>query len=660
MNDFFTELDSDLLNINKAPNIQKKPVVEGGEHSSNIGDVYKTPTTPVQKKLEIKPELKVIHEKPEVRERRETQEESRSNFSITDAVVGIFPESKPQFLPTLPKGQTRVITIGGQNEVGKNMSMCQYEDEILLLDGGIQFPENDMLGAKYSLPDISFLFPMKQKIMGIVITSGLENNIGGLKHILPALGYPKVYGTKLTIGMIKRHLSDAGILQKVNLRVVNPDTDGILEISPNLKIELFRQDYSIPDAVGVYIETPNAKLVHTGDFKFDSIPSIDKRGDVTKLEQIGARGIDLLMSDSINSMKEGFSKTEAEIGAELHQIISKTEGRIIIAISASLIGRIGQIIESAEKTGRTVFLNGRGIMENVNLGRTLGCISNSYSVKSLTSKIDSIPDNNQIILTTGSQGEEGSGLYRMAYGEHPIVKIRLGDTVILSSTPVPENERREANIINALIRLWATLFTKDGLDTYVSGHGAKEEQKIMLDLIHPRNFMPIHGELFMRVAHKKTVMTVGFLDKNIFLTDNGSILDIDQNGNITKNKFRLILEEIIVDGHGIGIATSHVIEARAQMMKSWVVTIIFKADEKTKTLLGHLKLETRGFVYLDEVRMVHKMIIKKARASYEDTMKDIPDIEEKDLIKIIRRDLEIFLLSKIERNPVIIPMIILV
>ncbi|EKD30349.1 MAG: Metal-dependent hydrolase [uncultured bacterium (gcode 4)] len=320
---------------------------------------------------------------------------------------------------------------------------------------------------------------------------------------------------------------------------------------------------------------------------------------------------------------------------------------------------MGQIIESAEKTGRTVFLNGRGIMENVNLGQELGLLRcNPNSTKLLTSKIDSLPENNQIILTTGSQGEEGSGLYRMAHGDHPIVKIQPGDTIILSSTSTSGNERSLADIMNVLIQSDATLFTKDGMTIDKDKHASGEEQKILLNLIRPRNFMPVHGELFMRVAHKKTAMAVNILDKNIFLANNGSILDIDQKGVVLKQSFKLLLDEIIVDGYSIGVATSHVIEARAQMMKAWVVTVVFKADEKTGMLLGHLKLETRGLVYLDEVREVHKMIIKRARASYEDTLKDIPDIEEKDLIKIIRRDLETFLLHKIERNPMIIPMII--
>lgn len=647
MNDFFTELDSDLLDTKKTSAGPENHTAEAREYSCSIEDNYEAPPLPVTEKREPK----------ESRQKKGSYEEGLSNFSMTGTVASVFPRSKPQSFPVLLKGQTRLVAIGGQNESGKNMIMCQYGDEALLLGGGIQLPKSGMLGAKYSLPDISLLFSLKKKISGIVITSGHIDHIGGLKHILPALGYPKVYGTGLTIALIKQQMEDAGMLQKIRFHTVDPDTDGIFPVSASMKMEFFRQNSNIPDAVGVYIETPSAKLVYSGDFTFDPVPAPENQADFEKIRKIGTRGIDMLMSDSTNSMKEGFAKTEAEIGKELHEIIMKTEGRIIVSMFASLIGRMGQIIGSAEKAGRTVFLNGRSMVENMNIGRNCGFIKcNPDSVKRITNKADSVPDNRQIILTTGSQGEADSGLYRMVHEEHPIVKIRPGDTVILSSASGNEQERE--NIMNSLIRLGAILFTKDGMDIHSGGHASRKEQRIMIDLIRPRNFMPVHGELFMRVAHKKVATEAGLGDRNIFLSDNGSILDIDGKGGVIKYKIKLHTEEVIVDGYGIGIATSHVIEARAQMMEAGVVTIVFKADEKSRTLLGHLKLETRGLVYLDEVREVHKMIIKKARASYEDTMKDIPDIEEKDLIKIIRRDMEIFLLHKIGRNPVIIPMIL--
>ncbi|MDD2566255.1 MAG: ribonuclease J [Candidatus Gracilibacteria bacterium] len=669
-NDFFDELESDLIGEEGSAASQDKRA-ETPDFSATIEDNYEFTKKPINTNNTASPTAtpaivtnntaspRIANFNPN-QNKNNGENEKISNFNTSFEVPHIFPNLKPQTLPPLEKGHTRIITVGGHNEVGKNLSVMQYNGEIILIDGGLQFPESTMLGAKYCLPDISFLIPLKDKIKGIVITHGHLDHIGGLKHILPTLGFPPIYGAKLTIGLIKKQLEDAQILDKAKLFVMHPEDDGIFNIGL-FKVEFFRENHNIPDACGIYIETPNARMVYTGDFKFDFTPSIDKPADLSKIAEIGARGIDLLMSDSTNSLKEGFTQTEADIGVELHKIISESQGRIVIATFASLIGRIHQIIESAEKTGRTVFLNGRSMVENVRIGRELGYIKcNPNTIRRLTNAIDSVPDNKTIILTTGSQGEEFSGLYRMAYGEHPIIKIRPGDNVILSSNPIPGNERGVVNLMNELIKLGASLYTKDGMDIHTSGHASREEQKIMINLVKPKFFMPAHGELFMRVAHKKTAMSLGIPDKNVFLTDNGSIIDIDADRVIRKNKYKLKLEDIIVDGQGIGVATSHIIDARGQMMKAGVVVIVFKADEKSKALLGPLKIETRGLAYLDEVREVHRMIIKKARTSFENTVKDIPDIEEKELIKIVKKDVESYLQYKIEREPMVIPTVVYV
>lgn len=641
---FFDDLESDILweveNVSKPDSRWETP-----EFSATIEDNYK---------FIKKPNLNQNHNQ------KEWIEEIVSNFNNALDVPYIFPNLKPQRLPIFEDWNTRVVTIWWHNEVGKNMSMVQYKGEMIIIDWWIQFPESNMLWAKYCLPDISFLIPLKGKIKWILITHWHLDHIGWLKHILPTLDFPPVYWPKLTIGMIKKQLEDVGIANKAKLIITNPDTDGIFNVW-SFKIEFFRENHNIPDACGIYVETPNAKMVYTWDFKFDFTPSIDKPADLTKIWQIWSRGIDLLLSDSTNSLKEWFTKTEAAIWAELHKIISESTGRIIVATFASLIGRIHQVIESAEKTWRVVFLNWRSMVENVKIWRELGYIKcNPWTIRRLTASVDSLPDNKIIVLTTGSQWEEFSWLYRMAYWEHPVIKVRPWDNVILSSTPVPGNERWVINLMNELIKLGASLFTKDWMDIHTSWHASKEEQKIMINLIKPKYFMPAHGELFMRVAHKKTAMSLGIPEKNVMLADNGTIIDIDKDRNIRKNKYKLKLEEIIVDWHWIGIATSHIIDARAQMMKSWVVVIVFKADEKTKALLGPLKIETRWLAYLDEVREVHRMIIKKARISFETTVKDIPDIEEKELIKIIKKDVESHLAYKTEREPMVIPIIITV
>ncbi|EKE29486.1 MAG: hypothetical protein ACD_2C00163G0001 [uncultured bacterium (gcode 4)] len=646
-NDFFDDLESDLV-VNDWEKPSKDSRWESPEFSSTLEDHYEFAKKPVAPT----PSSHQNHWA------RDAEESHITNFNSSSDVPHIFPNFKPQTLPPLEKGFTRIITVWWHNEIWKNLSVMQYNNEILLIDGGLQFPESTMLWAKYCLPDISFLIPMKDKIKWIVITHGHLDHIWGLKHILPTLGFPPIYAPKLTIGLIEKQLEDAGIKEKAKLITTNPDTDGIFNIWI-FRIEFFRENHNIPDACGIFIETPNARVVYTWDFKFDFTPSIDKPADLTKIWEIGSKKIDLLMSDSTNSLKEWFTQTEADIWVELHKVISEAPGRVIIATFASLIWRIQQIVQSSEKTWRTIFLNGRSMVENVRIWRELGYIKcNPNMVRRLTNAVDSAPDEKVIILTTWSQWEENSWLFRMAYGEHPILKIRPGDSIILSSSPIPGNERWVINLMNELIKLGATLYTKDWMDIHTSGHASREEQKIMLNLVKPKYFMPCHGELFMRVAHKKTAMSLGINDKNIFLTDNGSILDIDLDRNIRKNKYKLKLEEIIVDGQGIWVATSHIIDARAQMMKSWIVVIVFKVDEKTKSILGPLKIETRGLAYLDEVREVHRMIIKKARTSFEWMIKDVPDVEEKELIKIIKKDVESYLAYKIEREPMVVPIII--
>ncbi len=639
-NEFFDELESDI--IKEWPEGENKDSRwETPDFSATFEDNYEFTWKRAQTKWD-------------------DDDEKVSNFNSSIDVPHIFPNLKPQALPPLEKGYTRIITVWWHNEVWKNLSVIQHNWEILIVDGWIQFPESWMLWAKYCLPDISFLIPLKDKIKWMVITHWHLDHIWWLKHILPTLWFPPIYAPKLTVWLIKKQMEDAGILDKVKIIIVNPEADWIFWIW-TFKVEFFRENHNIPDACWIYIETPNARLVYTWDFKFDFTPSIDKPADLTKIWEIWSRWIDLLMSDSTNSMKDGFTQTEADIWVELHKIISEAPWRVIIATFASLIWRIQQIVQSAEKCWRVVFLNWRSMVENVKIWRELWYVKcNPNSMRRLTNSIDQIPDNNAIILTTWSQWEEFSWLYRMAYWEHPIIKIRPGDSVILSSNPIPGNERWVINLMNELIKLWASLFTKDWMDIHTSWHASREEQKIMINLIKPKYFMPAHWELFMRVAHKKTAVSLWVPDKNVFLTDNGSIIDIDPERNIRKNKYKLKLEEIIVDWQGIWIATSHIIDARAQMMKSWVVVIVFKADEKTKSLLWPLKIETRWLAYLDEVREVHRMIIKKARTSFENTVKDIPDIEEKELIKIVKKDVESYLAYKIEREPMVIPTVIYV
>ena len=571
-----------------------------------------------------------------------------------------FPETK-FFLPTLREGYTRYIPIGWNNEIGaKNMSMIQYEDDIILIDCGVQFAEPDMYGADYSVPDVSFLTKYTKNIKGFLITHAHLDHIGALKNILPVLDMPTLYGTKLTLGLIKKSVEEAGLMSYATFIEIDAGVENTTKIG-KFSVEFFSVNHSIPDCAWLYIETPGgAKFVHTGDIKIDHTPRLDKPADFERYEAIGNRGVTLMLGDSTGSTTKGFSMSEKEVGDTLEKIVSEwTEGRLIIAAFSSWISRVQQLVDIAEKHGKFIFLSGRSMIENIAIAQKLGYITTKkWTIKKLTEKnTSSLPANKQILITTGSQGEEYSALSRMSEGKHNAVTIQSGDTVVFSSSVVPGNERAVWLIINKLIRYGVKIITKSDLPVHTSGHAYQEEQKILVRLFKPKYFMPIYGDLYFRTRHAETAMSVWVKESNILMLDNGHIVDFAPNGSVFRSKIKVPIQEYIIDGHGMWLTSSHVIQAREQMMNSWVLVLNYQVDRKTRAIIGHIKLETRWLVYVDEVRYIHRIIIKKARESFENTVKDVPDIEEKDLLKLIRSDLESFLQKRIGREPMIIPII---
>jgi len=574
-----------------------------------------------------------------------------------------FPETK-FFLPTLREGYTRYIPIGWNNEIGaKNMSMVQYGDDILLIDCGVQFAEPDMYGADYSVPDVSFLTKYTKNIKGFLITHAHLDHIWALKDILPVLDMPVLYGTKLTIGLIKKAVNEAGLMSHATFVEIDAWVENKTKIG-QFDVEFFSVNHSIPDCAGLYIESPGgAKFVHTGDFKIDHTPRLDKPADFERYEEIGNRGITLMLSDSTGSCTKGFSMSEKDVGDTLEKIVSEHKGgRLIIAAFSSWISRVQQLVDIAEKYGKYIFLSGRSMTENIAIAQKLGYITmKPGTIKKLTSKnASSLPAEKQIIITTWSQWEEYSALSRMSEGKHPAMSIQAWDTVVFSSSVVPGNERSVGGVINKLIKYGVKIITKSDLPVHTSGHAYQEEQKIFARLFKPKYFMPIYGDLYFRTRHSETAISAGVKEANVLLLDNGHIVDFAPNGSVFKSKIKVPIQEYLVDGNGMGLMWSHVIKAREQMMNSGVLVVQYVVDKKTRSLLGHIKLETRGLVYIDEVRYIHRNIIKKARDSYEHTVKDVPDIEEKDLIKLIRTDLETFILKRLDREPMIIPIVTMV
>lgn len=592
---------------------------------------------------------------------KKSKKKDRDDEEIRWKFISKFPDTK-FYLPTLRDWYTRYIPIWWNNETwAKNMGMVQYKNDILLIDCWVQFADPDMLWVNYSIPDVSFLTKYKKNIKWFLITHAHLDHIGSLKHVYPALGCPVLYGTKFTIWLVKKQLEEAWVLDKATLVEVDAWSEEMIKIW-EFKVEFFRVNHSVPDCAWIYVESPSwTKIVHTWDFKIDFSPAIDKPADLDRIAEIWKRWISLLMSDSTWSIRKWFSMSEKNVWEELEKIVANhTRWRLIIATFSSWISRVQQLIDIAWRHWKTIFLSGRSMVENVSIAKELGYLNIKPGiVKKMTPKnTDWIPPSKQIIITTGSQWEQFSALARMAEWKHNAVEIIRWDTIVFSSSVVPGNEKSVVSIINKLIRLWANVITKDDWEVHTWWHAFQEEQKIMINLVKPKYFMPVFGDLYFRTLHKNTAVSIWMKENDVLMLDNGNIVDFAPNNwNVFKSKIKVPIQEIIIDGHGMWLATSHVIKAREKMMNSWVLVLLYKVDKKTKAIMWHIKLESRGLVYLDEVRNIHRAVIKKAREVYENTIVDVPDMEEKDIIKIIKTDLEKFLLQKIDREPMIIPII---
>ena len=669
MKDFLADLDNELNgNVTEQESVKKgeednaaKSVEIKKEFLRNNGK----PTTP--KKAYV-PQAKTTNpnswrsKKPQWRSSNQNSNSTQNSGSeIRGKFISTFPETK-FYLPSLREGYTRFIPIGWNNETGsKNMNMAQYNDDIVIIDCWVQFTDASLPGVNYSIPDVSFLTKYKKNIKGIIITHAHLDHIWALKHVLPALGMPPVYATKLTLGFIKKQLVDAQLFDYATLIEVDAGSTQKIKIG-EFQAEFFKVNHSVPDCAWVCLESPGgAKFVHTWDFKIDHTPAIDAPADLDRIAGIWKKGVTLFLSDSTGSTRKGFSMSEKNVWEALDVIVrDHHKGRLIIAAFSSWISRVQQLADICDKYGKTIFLSGRSMIENVAIAKELGYLKiKPGTIKKMTPKAtEGILPHKQVIITTWSQWEQFSALTRMAEGSHNAVEIIKWDTVVFSSSIVPGNDRSVVAIINKLIRLWANVLTKDDGEFHTWGHAFQEEQKIMLDLVKPKYFAPVYGDLYFRTVHKNTAVSMWFKPENVLMIENGAIVDFAPKGlSVFKSKIKAPIQEIIIDSNAMWLAGSHVIKAREKMMHSWVLVINYKVDKKSRAILGHIKLETRWLVYLEEVRYIHRMILKKSKELYENTILDVPDILEKELLKIIRTDLEKFILYKVDREPMIIPMV---
>ena len=549
----------------------------------------------------------------------------------------------------------RIIPLGGLEEVGKNIMAIEYGNDIIVIDCGMSFAGPEMLGVDYIVPDVTYLKEKKRNIRGIVFTHGHLDHIGAVQYILPQLGNPPIYATKLTAGLIRNRLREFGLDKTAKLHEY--DETARLKLGA-FDVEFFRVNHSIPDGMGVYIKSPAGSAVHTGDFKFDHAPAIDKPADLQRIAEIGKKGIDVLLIDSTNATKPGFCKSEKDIAETLEDIISRTKGRLIIASFSSLIGRINQICNISAKYNRKVFLSGRSMVENMKLAENIGYTTYPKgSVRKIDAQINSLPPSQTVIVTTGAQGETLSALTRMAIGEHAQVKIREGDTVVISASPIPGNELAIVSVINNLYRQGAKVITNGDMDIHTSGHAHQEEIKLMYSLIKPKCYVPIHGELYMRMGHAEMIQKISDPHMHIsMLENNGDILEVSRQG-VRKSKQKITANDILVDGLGFGDIGSKVIQERKVMSTDGMLIVLFHAYEETKRLVSEPDIISRGFVYVKESQEIAQETKKVAQKAFEQITQNNRKIGLKELKEELAKHIWRFLRKRLGREPMIIPII---
>ena len=542
----------------------------------------------------------------------------------------------------------KIIPLGGLREIGKNMTAIEYEDEILIIDCGLSFPDDDMFGIDKVIPDFSYLTENSKKIKGIVITHGHEDHIGGIPYLLKELNIP-VYGMRFPLGLIENKLKEHGL--KAVMYVIKAGQT--FRIGRHFKIEALRITHSIADSICLSITTPAGKIFHTGDFKIDYTPVDGDPIDFARLAQIGSEGVLLMMADSTNVLRKGYTASERVVGRTLENIFRSSDKRIIIATFSSNVHRIQKIIDVAVLCRRKVAISGRSMVNVVDLAQELGYIKIPANTLVDLNKTKNIPDKELVVITTGSQGEPMSALARMASSDHKAINIKRGDMVILSSTPVPGNELTVANVVNQLVEKGAEVIYSDIADIHVSGHACQEELKLMHSLIRPKYFMPVHGEYRHLMTHAELAHLLGLPMKNIFLLKNGDCLTVSEDGGfITEDVAEA--EGIMVDGLGVGDVGNIVLRDRRLLSESGLIILVAAIDKSANEIASGPDIISRGFVYVRE----NEDLIDEACRLAEEILEDCMRRNMKDwngMKTAVREGLRKYIYNKTKRNPIILP-----
>lgn len=544
-----------------------------------------------------------------------------------------------------------IIPLGGLGEIGLNMMVFEYGDDIIIVDAGLMFPEDEMLGVDIVIPDITYLKERKDKIRGIIITHGHEDHIGALPYILREINAP-IYATPLTIGLIKGKLKEHKLDEISELISVKPRQ--IIELGC-FSVEFIRVTHSIVDGVGLGITTPVGRIVHTGDFKFDQTPVDGELLDFHKFSEYGEKGTLALLSDSTNSEREGYTLSEKEVGRAIERVFGAAKKRIILATFASNIHRIQQVIDAAVKFDRKVILNGRSIINNAQVALDLGYLKMPEKTWIKLDEMKNYSPDKIAIITTGSQGEPMSSLARMAVNEHKDVQIEEDDTVVLSSRVIPGNEKAISRIINHLFRRGANVIYEDVSDIHVSGHASQEEQKLMMCLVRPKYFIPIHGEYRHLVCHARLAEKLGINKDNIFIIEDGDVIEFNGDGAVRREKVQA--GRVFVDGKVIGDVGNIVLRDRVRIGADGIIIVLVSVEKVTGRVVTGPDIVTRGFVFEEESQELigeMKQVVSDLLGQLEqELMADWVLVKTK-----VRNTLKKFLIKKMDRKPMIIPIIV--
>lgn len=548
------------------------------------------------------------------------------------------------------KAKVKIIPLGGVNEIGKNLTAIEYKNDIVVIDCGLKFPDEDMFGIDLVIPDITYLIKNKEKVSGIFLTHGHEDHIGALPYVLKQLNVP-VYGTKLTLGIVETKLKEHGLLSSTELIRVKPRD--VIRLN-SVSVEFIKTNHSIADSVAIAVHTPLGVVLHTGDFKIDYTPIDGELMDFARFAELGKKGVLVMMADSTNVEKQGYTKSERIVGESLTRIFGKTKGRIIIATFASNIHRIQQIIDAATVYGRKVAVSGRSMENIINVAIELGYIEVAENTLVPIDAINKYNNDQIVIITTGSQGEPMSALSRMASAEHKKVNIVEGDTIIISATPIPGNEKLVSKIVNQLFKKGAEVIYGSAENIHVSGHACQEELKLMQTLIKPKNFIPVHGEYRHLKQHGELAIKLGLNPKNVVIPEVGNVIEVNRSG--IRKSGAVISGQIFVDGLGVGDVGNIVLRDRKHLSQDGILTVVVTLSKDNKTIVAGPDIISRGFVYVRE----SEGLIDEAREIVRNTLLECEEKNITDWATLksnVRDELRSYLYEKTKRKPMILPII---